>query len=290
MTYLFRNYRRSTASIKMMRTFIVLVTMLVIGVSTPEVFGKGTPWNVYFTSPADADGGTLIMEITLDGGTVLTVTANIAGHTSAADKAAAMIAALNNFTSGGVQVMTASALSTPGGLKVEVHNSWPHDNEIQSFTVTDSQTGQHPIGFKDDPADIIVDITVNISGDGVDREDGTMATAVLGIGEDGPLASVETFGKTGDIIELELAEAFNELYSPDYAAEIIDDALVVTNVPCERGTISGTDDNGLTFEITMTRRPVRHPPTVSEWGLIIMALLLVTVGAIVIHKRRQATV
>lgn len=273
-----------------MRTFIVLVTMLVIGVSTPEVFGKGTPWEVYFNGPADADGGTLIMEITLDGGTVLTVTANIAGHTSAADKAAAMIAALNNFTSGGVQVMTASALSTPGGLKVEVHNSWPSDNEIQSFTVTDSQTGQHPIGFKDDPADIIVDITVNISGDGVDREDGTMATAALGIGEAGQLASVETLGKTGDMIEIELAEAFNAIYSPDYTAEIINDALVVTDVPCELGGMLGTNDNGLTYESTMTRQPPPgEPPTLSQWGLIIMALLLVTVGAIMIRKRRQVT-
>ena len=35
--------------------------------------------------------------------------------------------------------------------------------------------------------------------------------------------------------------------------------------------------------------PTREPPTVSEWGLIIMALLLVTVGAIMIRKRRQVT-
>lgn len=32
-----------------------------------------------------------------------------------------------------------------------------------------------------------------------------------------------------------------------------------------------------------------QPPTVSEWGLIIMALLLVTVGVIMIRKQRQVT-
>jgi len=32
---------------------------------------------------------------------------------------------------------------------------------------------------------------------------------------------------------------------------------------------------------------IPKPPTLSEWGLIIMALLLVTVGAIMIRKRRQ---
>jgi hypothetical protein len=36
--------------------------------------------------------------------------------------------------------------------------------------------------------------------------------------------------------------------------------------------------------------PIIRPPAVSEWGLIVMAMLLMTVGAIVIHKRRQVAV
>ena len=43
------------------------------------------------------------------------------------------------------------------------------------------------------------------------------------------------------------------------------------------------------FESELPPPPTGEPPTVSEWGLIIMALLLVTVGAIMIRKQRQVT-
>lgn len=42
------------------------------------------------------------------------------------------------------------------------------------------------------------------------------------------------------------------------------------------------------FAVPPEELPV-EPPTLSQWGLIIMALLLVTVGAIMIRKRRQVT-
>ncbi len=49
-----------------------------------------------------------------------------------------------------------------------------------------------------------------------------------------------------------------------------------------------TSEEMIQFEVPPEVPPV-EPPTLSQWGLIIMALLLVTVGAIMIRKRRQVT-
>lgn len=59
--------------------------------------------------------------------------------------------------------------------------------------------------------------------------------------------------------------------------------------------VSFTDDSELGaghvfFQSEVPQPPEGNHPTVSQWGLIVMALLLVTVGAIIIRKRRLVRV
>jgi hypothetical protein len=289
MTYFHKNYNMSKVPMKTMRTLIALVTMLVIGASTSELFGKGTPWTMQFDQDADGDGGVIVVSITADNGGFDLFTAQIAPNATREDKAKAIADWINNV---GFTFEARIDPSDATKVIVEVRDDWDDDNEIKEIEFIDIETGEKLHRSKDDPNDITVDIKVDISGSGVNRYDGGTAEAALGIGDAGPLASVETLGKTGEQIESELAEAFNALYSPDYAAVIKDEALVVADVPCEDGTVFGTDDNGLTYGHTMTRTNWPKPiiPTVSEWGLIVMTLLLLTAGAIVIWRRQRTAV
>lgn len=273
---------------KMMRTFIVLVAIMVIGASTSELFGKGTPWTMQFDQDADGDGGVIVVSITADNGAFDLITAQIAPNATREEKAKAIADWINNV---GFTFQARIDPSDATRIIVEVRDDWDDDNEIKEIEFIDIETGEKLHRSKDDPNNIIVDIKVDISGIGVNRYDGGTAEAVLGIGVGGPLASVETLGKTGEQIESELADAFNALYSPDYTAVIKEEAFIVANVPCEDGTVFGTDDNGLTYGQTMTR--TNWPeiqfdfPTLSEWGLIIMALILVSAGAIAIWRRQR---
>ena len=284
MTYYLESYERSKTPKKIMPTFIMLVAMVVIGASTSELLGKGTPWTMQFDQDADGDGGVIVIGITADNGGFEVFTAQIAPNATREEKAKAIADWINN-----VGAMYEARINPSNAAKViiEVRDDWDDDNQIKEIEFMDIETGEKLHSSKDDPNGIIVDIKIDISGSGVNRYDGGTAEAVLGIGDTGPLASVETLGKTGELIESELADAFNVLYSPVYRAVIKEGVLLVADVPCEDGTVFGTDDNGLTYKHAMTRTNWPVLPTASEWGMIIMAVLLASVGTIVIGRRKR---
>lgn len=88
------------------------------------------------------------------------------------------------------------------------------------------------------------------------------------------------------------AEGF--VFSPDQTIRVADVDVSPGShiVVSARVRFTGDSELGaghVFFQSEVPPPPTREPPTVSEWGLIIMALLLVTVGAIMIRKRRQVT-
>lgn len=299
MIYILKNNERSNASMKMIKPLTILLAIVSIGMSTPTLFGKGTTWDMEFDQPADGNGGQITIGITLDNGGYVSAIATIPANATPAQKAAAIASALD------ANPRLKAHVSGGTVIKIAVQDDWAGDNTITAIDFVDVGTGERLHRAKDDPADIIVNVKVDISGTGSNRYDGDIAKAVLGIGimdnTDGlvplsaiedtnyPLASVETLDKSGEQIESELADAFNVLFNPDYTAVVEDGFLVVVGVPCELGTIFGTDDDGLTYGLTMTQvdNGVRPIPTVSQWGLIVMTGLVLAAGAMVIYWRKQ---
>lgn len=211
---------------------------------------QGTPWCITLEDGSDADGGNLTVVVTGDGNPPVIVTSggNIPGGMTAETKAALLADVLNE--SAALQAMVDP--DNPKKIKVEIQDDWANDDEITKIDFKDIKTGQKLNAVKDDPAGIVVDVRIDITGFGIDAASGATAEAVLAIGT-GPLAAVPTLGRTGAQIEADLVSAFNSLYSPTYTAALAAGAVFVTGIPCEEGTVFGSDDNGITFQQIMTR-------------------------------------
>jgi len=103
-------------------------------------------------------------------------------------------------------------------------------------------------------------------------------------------------GDNADIIWISIpdppAEGFD--FSPDQTIRVANVEVSPGShiVVSARVRFTGDSELGaghVFFQSEVPPPPTREPPTVSQWGLIVMALLLVTVGAIMIRKRRQIT-
>jgi hypothetical protein len=100
--------------------------------------------------------------------------------------------------------------------------------------------------------------------------------------EDGVCKTVTTDGKTVQQIYSEWQSQFGEGTVTPEGFE-----LPSRDTRSSSFEFEVTDPN-LTMEVTQSY--IREIPTVSEWGLIIMTMLLLTVGAVVIMRRRRVAI
>ncbi len=266
----------------------IYIGLVMAGTGSPAL-PQSVPWDVTFRGNADADGGVIEGVFRYDGniGAVqFAYSFNVPAGSEPPEKAVlfrdAIIAAGNPPVT-----FTFDESNYPPDYVVKVTPA--AGIQITVLEINDVSTGEDPHSVKDDPAGIFVDIEIDIEGIGVNRADSGVAEAVLGIGSEA-LATVLTLGMTGDEIETELMTEFNALYAPDYEAILENGSLLVRDVPCELGTTFGTDDNGLSYghRTALVTPPIVFIPTLSQSALALMALFLLSCGAVVINRRRRS--
>jgi hypothetical protein len=107
----------------------------------------------------------------------------------------------------------------------------------------------------------------------------------LGVG-DVPAAEVSTHGKYPYQIELELIEEFNSVF-PGYTAELVDGAIWIRDVSLVDGVRFGSTTPNLQYWCNV-HRPDIGVPSLTGWGMLALAVLLLASGARIAMKRRKA--
>lgn len=212
----------------------------------------------------------------------VTGTVSHAEGTSAADKATQLAADIN------AQCVGATASAAGGTVTVTQNGT----NEISEIDITD-RTNQsktiNPHGLDDDSKKV----SVSIEGIGSCLD----GSAYLSLDDYGVAASVSIYAKTGSQITDEFAAELSS--NPAIIADAVsiisigfggNGKLVLQNLPYDKSTITfdGGGDCGLSDVITLGKDEPEVIPTLSEWGVIILLLLVVAVGMVFLYQRQTS--
>jgi hypothetical protein len=153
----------------------------------------------------------------------------------------------------------------------------PHEgNKIISIE-TDGDDTNETIGHRVDSAEPVK---------GACRFDGVPDGGYATVAVDQFVAQTDTGGKTTDQIMQELAQ---QLSNQGVGAQFENAQIVITDNLANRELTTGDSDPGLSFRlhVGVVDAPI---PTVSQWGLIVLTLLLLTAGTIIVGRPRRRPV
>jgi hypothetical protein len=270
-----RNIIRRSAG----RKLALLIAVLIVLLSASQGLARGTYWTIDQSDSPDANGTiTITVKIGPKPYNETTADVSVTAGMSKEAKAEAISNALD-----AKDELQSSYSSGQTLARFEVDDTWiGHHYEIEEVTYQDNGTGEDLHVMKDDVRSHIpiVDVTLQIAGTGT-----ASGWYALSIGS-GDTALVNTTGLSGSAIETALITEFNDLYGAEFVASLSDGKVTVSQVPCPYGVVFGTNDTGLSYSLAMRRTDIVIP-SVTDWGLIVLVLLVLASGVWVVIRRRK---
>ncbi|MBE0638416.1 MAG: hypothetical protein IH598_07845 [Bacteroidales bacterium] len=261
--------------------FISSALMLFLCISTIVLANEG---RVTFLNNAQRQGQ-ITATIRFSNGTRCNIQTNVThpNGTTATDKANQLAQDISNQCPG----VSAVAIAGTGTVQITTTGG----NDMTEIDITDG-TGQRKTINPSNLDDGNLRVSLDLSGTG-SCSDGS---AYVSLDAYEVSADIATFGKTGSQVTSEMATLLSELLQ-DTDIQVISinfgnetGRLVIQNLPSEFSTITfeAGGDCGIDDRVVMSKNQENAIPTLSEWGVIILLLLLLAVGMVFVYKRQTA--